>query len=701
VLVHKSLNIKVGNGATVSFDTDTLRCAAGWTGEFLDLAKTHLTTPKGDGPPRPGGPLLFATKDAPGWAGPDGSLADPRNDALAPGLGPLPRNHSHYTGLHLWNDRVVLAYSVGSSNVLELPASTRVNAGIAFVRMIEIDKADRPLTMVVGDDVEGFAAAIGHAPDGVKIRRTEGRVVAAIPRSNGPIAFTVVFGNADSAALAASARSLNMPVTPSQLTKPGAARWKQSIVTTGRLGLPQQGYAVDTLTLPFDNPYNAWMRITAFDFFPDGKSAALCTWNGDVWVVSGIDDKLAKLTWKRFATGLYEPLGLKIINGIIHTTGRDQLTRLHDLNGDGEADFYQNINNDLLTGYQYHHFKFDLDTDSAGNLYWVIGGAWNTTAFARDYSSLIRLSPDGTKLEKIARGFRAPNGLAVGPSGEIVTGDNQGHWMPASKINYIPPGKTGGFYGFPIDPRVPAKDVDQTKIYPAGVPKDFEPPLCWVPYTLDTSSGGQAFVTSDKWGPFKGSIVHTSYGKSALFIVLYEMVDGVAQGGVWQMPLKFESGIQRARFNPADGQLYVAGLRGWQAGGAKDGCFQRIRFANQPVHAPTALRATAAGVYLTFASPLDPTTANDPANFDIEQWNYRWTADYGSPDYSVENSDKKGHDTLQIASSKLQPDRRAIFLATPDIKPVMQMAIRYHLKSQDGNAVDGAVYNTIHNLAKQ
>lgn len=55
VLAHKSLNIKVGNGASVSFDTDTLRYAAGWTGEFLDLSKTHLTTPKGDGPPRPGG----------------------------------------------------------------------------------------------------------------------------------------------------------------------------------------------------------------------------------------------------------------------------------------------------------------------------------------------------------------------------------------------------------------------------------------------------------------------------------------------------------------------------------------------------------------------------------------------------------------------------------------------------------------------
>jgi hypothetical protein len=355
----------------------------------------------------------------------------------------------------------------------------------------------------------------------------------------------------------------------------------------------------------------------------------------------------------------------------------------------------------LLTSQQYHEFKFDLDTDPAGNLYWISCGAWNTTALARDYGQLIRMSPDGRKIEKIARGFRAPNGLAVGPGGEIVAGDNQGHWMPSSKINYIPAGKAGGFYGFVSDPRLAKGEFDDSKVYPGGVPKNFEPPLCWIPYSLDTSSGGQAFVTTDRWGPFKGSIVHTSYGKAALFIVLYEVVDGVAQGGVWPIPLRFESGIQRARFNPGDGQLYVAGLRGWQSGGSKDGCFQRVRYTGGPVFSPTALRATAKGIYLTFATKLDPPAAGDVGNFDVEQWNYRWTADYGSADYSVENPAKKGRDTVEIESVKLQADGQTVFLSIPAIKPVMQMGISYQLKSADGKKVDGAVYNTINRLGKK
>src|SRR3954454_24082240 len=48
VVAYKSLDIKLGGGAFVSFDTELLRYGAGWTGEFLDLKKTHMTTSKGD-----------------------------------------------------------------------------------------------------------------------------------------------------------------------------------------------------------------------------------------------------------------------------------------------------------------------------------------------------------------------------------------------------------------------------------------------------------------------------------------------------------------------------------------------------------------------------------------------------------------------------------------------------------------------------
>jgi hypothetical protein len=69
-------------------------------------------------------------------------------------------------------------------------------------------------------------------------------------------------------------------------------------------------YVLDTLTIPYDNPYNALFFTSGLDFLDDGR-IAVCTAHGDVWLVSGADDRMEKLTWKRFATGMYQPLGLK------------------------------------------------------------------------------------------------------------------------------------------------------------------------------------------------------------------------------------------------------------------------------------------------------------------------------------------------------------------------------------------------------
>ena len=113
------------------------------------------------------------------------------------------------------------------------------------------------------------------------------------------------------------------------------------MTTRGRLGLIPGPYVVDTITVPEDNPWKSWIRCSGFDFFEDGETAAMCSVTGDVWIVSGINEDLKELKWRRFATGLFQPLGLKIVDGEVYVLGRDQITRLHDLNADGEADFYE------------------------------------------------------------------------------------------------------------------------------------------------------------------------------------------------------------------------------------------------------------------------------------------------------------------------------------------------------------------------
>src|SRR3954465_3139153 len=108
VAAYKGLNIKRGNDAYVCFDTELMRYAVGWTGEWLDLKRTHMTTSKGDVCPAIAGKVNFSTAMSPGVSA-NGSLADPRTSHV----GPLPKEHAHYSGLFLNGDRVVIAYTAG------------------------------------------------------------------------------------------------------------------------------------------------------------------------------------------------------------------------------------------------------------------------------------------------------------------------------------------------------------------------------------------------------------------------------------------------------------------------------------------------------------------------------------------------------------------------------------------------------------
>src|SRR5205807_2484360 len=102
---------------------------------------------------------------------------------------------------------------------------------------------------------------------------------------------------------------------------------------------------------------------------------------------------------------------------------------------------------------------------------------------------------------------------------------------------------------------------------------------CWMPVNLDRSPAEELWVTSKKWGPLHGKMIHTSYGTGQLFLVSYESISGVPQGGVVQIPdVSFNTGSMRARFNPVDGQLYVCGLVGWATNLSVPGGFYRVRY---------------------------------------------------------------------------------------------------------------------------
>ncbi|MHC4994742.1 MAG: hypothetical protein ACYTGQ_06760, partial [Planctomycetota bacterium] len=89
----------------------------------------------------------------------------------------------------------------------------------------------------------------------------------------------------------------------------------------------------------------------------------------------------------------------------------------------------------------------------------------------------------------------------------------------------------------------------------------------------------------------------------------------------------------------------------------------------------------------------------DPESWAVEQWNYLWTQNYGSPEFSVANPDQQGHDEVAIEAVTLSSDRKSAFLHIDHVQPVMQMSVRYNLDADDGELIKGAIYNTIHKPA--
>src|SRR5215467_14242870 len=81
-----------------------------------------------------------------------------------------------------------------------------------------------------------------------------------------------------------------------QALEGGPPQWPQELTTVGTLGT-NQPYAIDTISLPFDNPWHALFSVTDHDFLADG-SAFLCTMQGDVWHISGLDHDLKNIRWR-------------------------------------------------------------------------------------------------------------------------------------------------------------------------------------------------------------------------------------------------------------------------------------------------------------------------------------------------------------------------------------------------------------------
>ncbi len=679
-IAQKGIAVRLDDGpggvskgrAWMVYDHDTMRVATATTGDFVDWKGIAFDGSHGTHTGLTG-ERQFINPVGPGWASPEGKWDDARlvgKDGKH--YGPLPRDWARFEGMYLHGTRAVIAASIGGVRVLESPGWLDYGTTPVFTRTLNVGAYTRSLLLRVAP----VAVNVALTGDGT-LKKDGGFWVASLP---GGAKTRIFISRVDAASLDALAKANSAALDLAPLTHGGAQRWPQEVTTTSEAGKNDGAFIADNFPLPVENPWQSWMRPGGFDFTPDGKAAIVATWNGDVWRVDGIMSAApAPLRWRRIATGLFQPLGVKFRGDDLFITCRDQLVRLRDLNGDGETDFIECFNDDAQVTEHFHEFAMGLQTDAAGNFHYAKSGRHALDSVVPHHGTLLRVSADGSHTDILATGFRAANGVCLNDDGTFFVTDQEGFWTPKNRINRVKP---GGFYGNMFGFTNVTDTADSA----------MEQPMVWVTNDKDRSPAELLTVPRNAWGTLGGSLLNLSYGTGRAFIVPNEEIAGQWQGAVCELPMPaFATGIMRGRF-AADGALYTCGMFAWAGNATAPGGFHRIRRSEKPAHVPLAIHAAKGALTVTFSDPIDPGSVN-PDAFALKIWSLKRSANYGSKHYDEH--------PLDIAGATLAHDARTITLTIPKLAPTQCYELNTKLRAPDGAAIERSLHGTIHQLSER
>lgn len=716
----RGIAMPLGDSVYASFDPDLLRMSAGWTGAFVSMttmAQVSYDEPfnKSNDIPRVLGDPVFATGLYPGWTAGAPQFEDPRPigpNPEDPGRGPLAAERGRWHGLHVVENGVVLSYSVRETDILEHPSSVRRKASVGIARTFRVGAGDHPLSLVAtevrssaGARVDSATAIVSHGrtadsltavglvggPDGAEIQVLDDRYVTVrLPQGRSESRFRIVLWTGRRDALSRFREMLAAPIEMPDVESRNTTQWPHAVHTRGRRARDTSAFVVDELTLPLPNPWSRNVRVADVDFFADGR-AGVVTFSGDVWIVSGISETMQQLRWRRFASGLYEPLTLSVVDGQIYVYGREGIVRLHDRNGDGEADFYENFSNRMIQSSETREWPLDMAPRSDGGFFVSIGAALNagpeteaTRAVLPGFrigsqhaGTILGVSPDGEQVDVFADGFREPYLGRPAPGRPLTASDQQGNFVPSTPVYAV---EEGNYYGVPA-----------TRSRSGPVPEPASP-LSWIPHAVDPSGTSQLWMDGANMGPLNNSLVHFSYSRPGLFRVYPDTAQRPWQGAVAPIGGPHDTPTIKGQIHPNDGQLYVAGFQVWGSQAAKLSGLQRLRYTGQSSRMPTDVRAGKQGILLRFEHPLDSASV-DPSSSTVQRWNYQRSEAYGSGRYRLDGS--SGTETLPVAVAHLSSDRRAVLLVVPDVEPVQQLEVNYGFEGEDGRSLEGPVYLTL------
>ncbi|MFT4691391.1 MAG: hypothetical protein ACJASX_001571 [Limisphaerales bacterium] len=389
----------------------------------------------------------------------------------------------------------------------------------------------------------------------------------------------------------------------------------------------------------FPVPDGVHLEAGSFADLPDGR-IAVGTRRGDIWILSGVDERHPQPKFQRFASGLDEVLGLDFRDGAFYATQQAELSRITDENGDGRADKFETLS-DGWGFNNYHEFAVGSKLDADGNT-WValcLSKSYYSTELFRGWA--LKITPDGRTIP-IASGIRSPLGVGLNAAGVMIYAESQGPWNGSCSLKHLKP---GGFMGHPVSfnwyPNAP--NMGPVPVVPNGPSrleierkrvKELVPYAVVFPYRKmgQSISGFVLDKTKGKFGPFSDQIFIGDYSLSVVMRATMEEINGVWQGACYPFREGLATGILNVHFTK-NGKLLAGGTnRGWPVRGARNNVLQRLDWTGLTPFELKEINAHSDGFNLTFTKPVDPKTASDLASYQLETFTHIYRQGYGSPE---------------------------------------------------------------------
>lgn len=732
-LTPRGLILNLGHNMWACFDTDLLRIACIWQGEegkppvaqtALAPGSYHIAGQKTkdgeDDLPTPIGKVWLANGLYPGWQvlkseDDKPSFTDPRSptpDKEELGRGPLDEKMGKFETIFLLKDGPAINYHVGNCSVTEMLATRSFSSGLIVRRTLMVEPHEQTLCVSLGKvAIIDPVSALGVATlAGVPLRSQPDNSVATAYLMPDDLPGAKLSSSPDGNAyllLSASKEKQRAflfishypPKAPGSPDKKLAdespiapALWPQTITTKATVSQKDDAYVVDDIPLPLENPWKRNVRLADIAFFKNkpGEAAAV-TMDGDVWLISGLSGDLQEVKWKRFASGLHEPMSIVIREQspakpqeLIYVFDRNGIWRLKDTTGRGEADVYEMFCNRFSQTAETREFPNSMKLAPDGSLV-ISKGGQQGTYLGKDNGTVIRVSPDGKKYDVIGWGLRQPFAGVHPKTGLVVASDQEGNYVPTTPIQII---KDHQFYGH-------LATIQPHEQYPQTIAD----PLTWIPHSVCASGMTLNWLVDAKMGAINDEMILVSYNKPEIFRVLENNRAGRPQATVvpWMRNLDFPT--LNAHLNPADGQLYAIGFQIWGTTVKRISGLARIRYTGKPRVLLTECTPCDKGVLLRFNQAIEKTAATNPDSYSVERWNYKRTFNYGSP--HLKSDGTPGTDWMVPSSAYLSKDGKSVFVGLPDMKTTyMQMRLGYGLKGAEGLPAQNNAYFTPYELVK-